>query len=218
MGRRDAGPTIIAVRVSNRLGGHCGGGLPACPSETLKLVGRIRESAGYWAMWTPGCWSGPCPQLRPSGTRDALASRRPPRGVPGKRATTGCRARYCAGSTPRKRGAPRTMALPGSPGERDPVCCSGNEGGRRRAIGVVAALPRFPRATTPMGRRWAAEGGPEGRCRGHGNGNGRGCEACLDAGRLRTHTEAVPRCTTEGKVLCWRRRILPRRAAWMRCS
>ncbi len=46
MGRRDAGPTIIAIRVSNRLGGHCGGGLPACPSETLKSVGRIRESAG----------------------------------------------------------------------------------------------------------------------------------------------------------------------------
>ena len=46
MGRRDAGPTIIAIRVSNRLGGHCRGGRPACPSETLKSVGRIRESTG----------------------------------------------------------------------------------------------------------------------------------------------------------------------------
>jgi len=42
---------------------------------------------------------------------------------------------------------------------------SGSEGGRRRAIGVVATLQSPPRATAPMVRRWAAEGGPEGRGR-----------------------------------------------------
>jgi len=31
-----------------------------------------------------------------------------------------------------------------------------HEGGRRRAIGVVAALSRHPRATAPMVRRWSA--------------------------------------------------------------
>ena len=55
-----------------------------------------------------------------------------------------------------------------SPGTRDAVCCSGYEAGRRRAIGVVAALPINPRATTPMVRRWVAgtpkrHVGPEGR-------------------------------------------------------
>ncbi len=57
---------------------------------------------------------------------------------------------------------------PGSLGERDMVCCSGHEAGRRRAIGVVAALPINPRATTPMVRRWVAgtpwrHSDPEGR-------------------------------------------------------
>ncbi len=75
----------------------------------------------------------------------------------GKRATTGCRARYCAGSTPRQRGAPRTMALPGSPGERDEVSCSGAEGGRRRAIGVVAAFP----VSLARPRRWCDAGPPK---------------------------------------------------------
>ncbi len=40
---------------------------------------------------------------------------------------------------------------------------SGNQPGRRRAIGVVAALQSTTRTTAPMGRRWTAEGGPEGR-------------------------------------------------------
>ncbi len=44
----------------------------------------------------------------------------------------------------------------------------GYEAGRRRAIGVVAALPINPRVTTPMVRRWSAgthwrHSGPEGR-------------------------------------------------------
>ena len=45
---------------------------------------------------------------------------------------------------------------PGSLGERDAVSSPGYEAGRRRAIGVVAALAINPRATTPMVRRWAA--------------------------------------------------------------
>ncbi len=61
------------------------------------------------------------------------------------------------------------MALPGSLGKRDAVCSPGNEAGHRRTIGVVAALPINPHATTPMARRWVAgtpmrPGGPEGRC------------------------------------------------------
>jgi len=49
------------------------------------------------------------------------------------------------------------MALPGNPRGRAIRCiCSGDEAGRRRAIGVVAALSRRPRATTPMVRRWSA--------------------------------------------------------------
>ncbi len=59
--------------------------------------------------------------------------------------------------------------MPGSLGERDEVCCPGHEAGRRRTIGVVAALSINPRATTPMVRRWVAgtpmrPSGPEGRC------------------------------------------------------
>jgi hypothetical protein len=57
---------------------------------------------------------------------------------------------------------------PGSRGERDAVSSPGVEAGRRRTIGVVAALPIYPRATTPMVRRWVAgtpqrHSGPEGR-------------------------------------------------------
>jgi len=50
------------------------------------------------------------------------------------------------------------MSMPGSPGERDAVGCSGFETGRRRAIGVVAALP----ATSARPRRWC-DAGPLGR-------------------------------------------------------
>ncbi len=39
-------PDRLWFQVHTRFGGHCGGGLPACPSVLLKLVGRIRESAG----------------------------------------------------------------------------------------------------------------------------------------------------------------------------
>ena len=69
-------------------------------------------------------------------------------------APSGCRVRHCAGSASRLRGAPRTMSQPGSLGERDEVSSPGYEAGRRRAIGVVAALAIYPRATTLMARRW----------------------------------------------------------------
>jgi len=36
---------------------------------------------------------------------------------------------------------------------------------------VVAAFEATTHATTPMGRRWAAEGGPEGRGRNDNNGS-----------------------------------------------
>ncbi len=42
-------PGRLRSRISIRLGGHCGGGLPACPSVSLKEAGRFRESAGCWA-------------------------------------------------------------------------------------------------------------------------------------------------------------------------
>ena len=81
------------------------------------------------------------------------------------RHTGACRARHCAGSTFRLRGPIHTMALPGNPRGRAYQCISTSfEAGRRRAISVVAVLSRRPRATTPMVRRWAAAGGPEGRC------------------------------------------------------
>ncbi len=98
-------------------------------------------------------------------------------------APPGCRVRHCAGTTIRLRPATRTMALPGSLGKRDAVSSPGNEAGRRRTIGVVAALSINPRATTPMVRRWVAEtpkrpGDPEGRgrknlLRGSGSGSDR---------------------------------------------
>ncbi len=57
LGRRDAVasrcPSVAPSawsRFSFRLGGHCGGGLPACPSGLLKPAGRCRESAGYWVL------------------------------------------------------------------------------------------------------------------------------------------------------------------------
>ncbi len=48
--------------------------------------------------------------------------------------------------------------MPGSLGERDAVSSPGHEVGRRRAIGVVAALP----ATSARPRRWC-DAGPPGR-------------------------------------------------------
>ena len=60
--------------------------------------------------------------------------------------------------------APCTMPRPGSLGQNDEISSPGSEGGRRRAIGVVAALQLLPRGTTPMVRRRAAKGDPEGRC------------------------------------------------------
>jgi len=73
----------------------------------------------------------------------------------------------CRNDQPATPPAPHNV-IPGSLGEGDAVCSPGNDAGRRRAIGVVAASPINPRATTPMVRRWAAgtpkrHSGPEGR-------------------------------------------------------
>jgi hypothetical protein len=47
--------------------------------------------------------------------------------------------------------------VPGSHGERDEITCSGYEGGRRRAIGVVAA----PQSSPERPRRWCDAGAPK---------------------------------------------------------
>ena len=61
------------------------------------------------------------------------------------------------GSTIRHRGTLRTMATPGNPRGTPSRCTSPlHEAGRRRAIGVVAAVPLTPRATAPMVRRSGA--------------------------------------------------------------
>ena len=97
------------------------------------------------------------PELLPSrlskAPEPAPEARSPPR--------PGCRVRSCAGSALRRRVAPRTTPLPGSPGRNDESTFPGAEGGRRRAIGGVADLQLTTHATAPMGRRWVK--GPEGR-------------------------------------------------------
>ncbi len=79
-------------------------------------------------------------------------------GHPENRAPPGCRVRICAGTTSRQSGPPSTNADRAPPGERDAVRSPGYEAGRRRAIGVVAALP----ATHARPRRWC-DAGPPGR-------------------------------------------------------
>ena len=122
-----------------------------------------KRTAGF--NISDGQAGSPPPQCPPKLVWNCDRSRNRTRGQP---APSGCRAWLCAGGTPRRRVAPRTRSMPGSLGRRDAVCCSGYEVGRRRAIGVVAALPINPRVTTPMVRRWAAgtperHSGPEGR-------------------------------------------------------
>ena len=115
--------------------------------------------------------SRPIPRTLQANTPRSFEARR--RGASRKRGKprpSGCRVRICAGTTSRRSVPLRTRSMPGSPGRRDPVCCSGYEAGRRRAVGVVAALSINPRTTTPMVRRWVAgtperHSGPEGRCR-----------------------------------------------------
>ena len=61
------------------------------------------------------------------------------------RPTGACRARHCAETTFQRRGTIHTMALPGNPRGGSIRCsCSGDEGGRRRPIGVVAVLQSSP--------------------------------------------------------------------------
>ena len=93
----------------------------------------------------------------------SLASGKPrPIGVPG---LTLCRKNH-----PASWRSPHNV-IPGSLGERLEVSSPGYEAGRRRTIGVVAALQSTTHATTPMVRRWTAgtpmrHSGPEGRGRG----------------------------------------------------
>ncbi len=70
-----------------------------------------------------------------------------PLGVPGPH--------LCRNDLSALRPAPH-KCRPGSPGRRDAVCSPGNEGGRRRTIGVVAALP----ASHARPRRWCGAGSP----------------------------------------------------------
>jgi len=102
----------------------------------------------------------PTAQCPPSDSVAGHADKPLPIGVPGPH--------LCRYKLPATRPTPH-KCRPGSLGERDAVGSPGYEAGRRRAIGVVAALPINPRATTPMVRRWVAgtptrHSGPEGRC------------------------------------------------------
>jgi len=90
------------------------------------------------------------------------------RGVPGTE---------CAGTTFRLRGTIHTMALPGNPRGRTIRCiCTSSEGGRRRAIGVVAV----PQSALARPRRWRDAGMPKaaqkaGASGSHGVGGEMGC-------------------------------------------
>jgi len=57
------------------------------------------------------------------------------------------------------------MALPGSLGKRASAWLFRRRGRPPACHRRRRSPSRFPRAATPMVRRWAAEGGPEGRCR-----------------------------------------------------
>ncbi len=161
LGRRDANASQRPRRPVSKESPATATGNPANPK--LSALSRKRPTN---FNNTDGQAGSPPPQYPPN-----LVWNRH-RGRPGhakNRAPTGCRAWLCAGRTSRRRIPPRTRSMPGSLGERDAVCSPGYEAGRRRAIGVVAALSINPRATTPMVRRWVAgtpmrHSGPEGRC------------------------------------------------------
>ncbi len=80
-------------------------------------------------------------QPKPPGTRGIPR----PNGVPGPH--------LCRNDLSAERPT-QHKCRPGSLGERDEVCCSGYEAGRRRVIGVVAALPDSPARL----RRWRDAG------------------------------------------------------------
>ncbi len=136
------------------------------PSGARHHFRRTKMRARHAPMSAPVRMPSKTPTRGVSGSRGHHTPRGKPRpdGVPG---LTLCRI-----DQPATRHAPHNV-IPGSPGRHDEVCSPGAEVGRRRAIGVVAAPPINPRATTPMARRWAAgtpmrHSGPEGRCREHG--------------------------------------------------
>jgi len=104
--------------------------------------------------------SRPIPRTLQANTPRSFEARR--RGTSRKRGKprpSGCRVRICAGTTSRRSVPLRTRSMPGSPGRRDAVCCPGEEAGRRRAIGVVAAPPNQPTSDHADGAtlgRWDA--------------------------------------------------------------
>ena len=125
-----------------------GTSLPACPSVSLRPPPSPAGRGRHNSRTTSGAH-----RSEPGST---LCLRGPAGQVPrGKN----------AGSVPgslfvRREGAwHRSHRLPRSAGPGSPR----HETGRRRPIGAVAAPSRHPRATAPMGRRWDARGGPEGR-------------------------------------------------------
>ena len=91
------------------------------------------------------------PGLDPNPKQTRSPRKPRPIGVPG---LTLCRIDH-----PASRRSPHNVT-PGSPGERDAVCSSGYEAGRRRAIGVVAAVS----STHARPRRWRDAGPPGRQC------------------------------------------------------
>ncbi len=89
------------------------------------------------------------------------------------------------------------MALPGSPGERDEICSSGVEGGRRRAIGVVAdplinhPSDRADGATLGRQRRTRRPGLPEIMVSGLLAGGGAGAAVGESGSRHRSFTAKI---------------------------
>ncbi len=109
-----------SVPFPTRLGGHCGGGLPACPSGSLESAGHSRESAGFRALWDPRF---PAASLVTWRTRQKRASRGSPVRHCAQRTACGrvdpaqCRTRHPEGrffpSDPgRHLPLPRTLPLP----------------------------------------------------------------------------------------------------------
>jgi hypothetical protein len=99
------------------------------------------------------------PHIRPRRDRlERHQHKRLPRDV---RGTTLC------GHNPQRRRAPRTMSLPGTPREARPILVlPSSRQAAARPNSVAAALQSTHRAAALLGRRWAAKGGSEGRCRG----------------------------------------------------
>ncbi len=145
--QRDLGPDDDPAAVANR-----------GPRPRLHRIRRTRASLGR-----PRSGSAVAAQRKPASTMPAQPGvrYRDRHKTRGKRAPTGCRVRHCAGTTIRFRPAPRTMALPGSLGRPDVVCCPGYEAGRRRPR---SAWSQPSQSTHARPRRWCDAGSPGRQC------------------------------------------------------